>query len=114
ALLADGDGAPGRRARPHHSADRAIRSVTAGSVVVAGNLVLKVGTFERLKPHMLAMIEASRAEPGCLAYSYAIDIGDPLVVRVHEEWTDRAALERHFETAHLKAWRAELARVGIE
>lgn len=83
------------------------------SVVIAGTLVLRPGTFEALKPHMLAMIEASRAEPGCLAYAYAIDIENPLVVRVHEEWTDHKALERHFGTAHLRAWRSELARIGI-
>ncbi|MGE0212362.1 MAG: putative quinol monooxygenase [Parvibaculaceae bacterium] len=89
-------------------------SASRTTIVIAGTLVLKPGTFERLRPHMLAMIEASRAETGCLAYAYALDIEDPLVLRVHEEWTDRAALERHFRTAHLKAWRAELARVGIE
>jgi quinol monooxygenase YgiN len=84
------------------------------TVVVAGSLVLRPGAFESLKPHMLAMIDASRAEAGCLAYAYAVDIGNPLIVRVHEEWIDRAALERHFETPHLKTWRAALARIGIE
>lgn len=84
------------------------------SVIVAGKLALRPGTFEQLKPHMYAMIAASRAEPDCLAYFHAIDIEAPLILRVHEEWTDRTALDRHFGTAHLKAWRAALARVGIE
>lgn len=62
---------------------------------------------------MLDMIKASRAEPGCLAYAYAVDLMDPLVIRVHEEWVDRAALAAHFSSPHLKSWRGALAQCGI-
>ena len=55
------------------------------------------------------MIEASRAEAGCLGYWYAFDLLEPQRLRVNEIWKDRQALEFHFSTAHLKAFRKGLA-----
>ena len=82
-------------------------------VIVAGVLVLRPGTLDDLRPHMLRMIAASRAEQGCMSYSYAVDLADASVIRVHEEWESRSHLDAHFETEHLKAWRRRLAEVGI-
>ena len=82
-------------------------------VIVAGVVVLKPDTLETLRPDMLQMIAASRAEPGCRCYSYGIDVADQSVVRVYEEWESRAHLEAHVDTDHLKAWRRRLAEVGI-
>ena len=82
-------------------------------VIVAGLLVLKPGTLDKLRPDMLRMIAASRAEQGCLSYSYAVDLAEASVIRVYEEWESRGHLEAHFETEHLKSWRGRLAEVGI-
>jgi len=62
---------------------------------------------------MRAMIEASRAEEGCLAYSYAEDVLDRGLVRISELWRDDAALEAHFRSAHIAAWRAAWPRLGL-
>ncbi len=83
-------------------------------IVVAGYLRLTSGSFEAIRPHMLVMIAASRAEPGCLAYSYARDVVDPDTIRVFETWNSQEDLDRHFTTPHLKAWRAALGEIGIE
>jgi quinol monooxygenase YgiN len=85
----------------------------AGMIVVAGYLRLRPGTFEEVWPHMQAMIAASRAETGCLAYSYGRDVIDPDIIRVYELWQGAVDLERHFASPHLKAWRARLAAIGI-
>jgi quinol monooxygenase YgiN len=82
-------------------------------VIVSGVLVLRPGTLDELKPDMLRMIAESRAEPGCRSYSYAVDLADPSVIRVYEEWESRPHLDAHFETAHLKAWRRRIGEVGI-
>ena len=62
---------------------------------------------------MRAMIEASCAEGGCLAYSYAEDVLDPGLIRVSELWRDGAALEAHFRSAHIAEWRAAWPRLGL-
>ncbi len=42
------------------------------------------------------LIEDSLAEPGCLAYSWALDPLNPGRLHVFEQWTDEAALAHHF------------------
>ncbi|TGQ82799.1 antibiotic biosynthesis monooxygenase, partial [Mesorhizobium sp. M8A.F.Ca.ET.208.01.1.1] len=64
-------------------------------------------------PAMQRMILASRAEPGCLHYSYAQDVLDAGLIHVSEAWSDRAALEAHFKSAHIAQWRASWAELGI-
>lgn len=83
-------------------------------IIVAGTVVLKPGTLDALKPDAERMIEASRDEPGCRVYSYGIDVLDPTVIRVYEEWESREHLEAHFRTDHMTVWRSRLAEIGIE
>jgi len=85
----------------------------SGMVIVAGVVVLRPGTLDDLRPDMLRMIAASRAEAGCRSYSYGVDLADPTVIRIDEQWESREHLDAHLETEHLKAWRRRLAEVGI-
>ena len=50
------------------------------------------------------MIEASRAEPGCAGYDYAVDMLEPDLMRVRELWRDEQALKDHFATPHMAAF----------
>jgi len=56
---------------------------------------------------------ASRAEPGCLTYSYAEDILEPGLIHVTEAWTDQASLDRHVASTHISQWRACWPGLGI-
>jgi quinol monooxygenase YgiN len=60
------------------------------------------------------MQEASRREDGCVRYSFYTSIEDPLSFVAVEEWTDRAALDRHFATAHLQEFVRGLGAVVSE
>ena len=59
------------------------------------------------------MVLASRAEDGCEEYSYAQDVLDPGLIHVKEMWSDQAALDRHFASEHIAAWRASWREFGI-
>jgi quinol monooxygenase YgiN len=83
------------------------------SVVVAGTVRVPPENLAGLRPHMLDMLAASRAEDGCRIYSYAEDVAEPGLIRVFEVWRDQAALEAHFRTAHMAAWRAAGAEFGL-
>jgi len=83
------------------------------SLVIAGTIRVPPENLEAFRPHMLAMLEASRAEDGCLVYSYAEDVAELGLIRVFEAWRDQAALEAHFATAHLAAWRAAWPEFGV-
>lgn len=80
-------------------------------IVIEGTI--RVRDMDTARPHMAAMIEASRREEGCIAYAYAVDILDPSLVHVSERWNSREALARHLQTDHLKAWRAAWSEAGI-
>lgn len=82
-------------------------------LLIAGTIRLPADRLAAARPAMRAMVEASRAEEGCLGYSYAEDLLEPGLIHVAERWRDRAALERHFASLHLAAWRACWAEFGI-
>ena len=83
------------------------------TVVIAGTVRVPPENLDAFRPHMDAMLAGSRAEDGCVAYSYAVDVQDPGLVRVFEVWRDEAALEAHFQTAHMAAWREAWPAFGV-
>ena len=82
-------------------------------IVVIGSFRVPPSMVEVVRPAMEAMITASRAEEGCIEYSYALDVLDQGLVRVSEKWRDRAALEAHFRTAHIAEWRAQVSALAV-
>lgn len=82
-------------------------------IVITGTIRLPADRIAQARPAMLAMISASRAEAGCIAYSYARDLIDPALFHVVEQWQDRAALAAHFAAPHLAQWRGQFAALGI-
>ena len=56
-----------------------------------------------------AMVSASRAEDGCLDYTFAQDLSDPDVLVIYERWRDREAIAAHGASAHMAAFRKVLA-----
>ena len=81
--------------------------------LIIGTIRLPAAQLAAARPAMAAMVAASRAEDGCLAYAYAEDVLEPGLIRVTELWRDEAALARHFASAHLAQWRATWAALGI-
>ena len=59
---------------------------------------------EQVRSVARPMIEASRAEPGCVGYDYAFDLLEPDLMRVRELWRDEQALKDHFATPHMAAF----------
>jgi quinol monooxygenase YgiN len=82
-------------------------------IVVMGKVRLPPENLPAAKPHMRAMVDASRAEAGCMHYAYSQDLFDPALFHVIERWRDREALKTHFQTPHMTAWRAEWPSLGI-
>jgi quinol monooxygenase YgiN len=82
-------------------------------IIVAGTVRVEPSRIETARAAMEKMITASRAEDGCIDYSYAVDVLDPHIVHVFEAWRDRDALQRHFGMPHLTAWRAAWTAIGV-
>ncbi len=82
-------------------------------IILAGTVRIAPGMREKALPHILRMVEASRAETGCLEYSFAFDAADDHLVRIFECFIDDEAREVHRNSPHMAAWRASWAEAGI-
>lgn len=82
-------------------------------IIVAGTVRIDPSKLAGAREIMERMIKASRAEDGCGAYSYSIDVLDPSVVHVFEMWRDKETLQKHFQMPHLAEWRAAWPSFGI-
>ncbi len=82
-------------------------------VVVIGHFRLPVESLDAAREPMARVVAATRAEPGCIKYAFAAEPGDPGLIHVSEVWESQAALDTHFETAHMKQWQADRAGLGL-
>jgi len=82
-------------------------------ITVLGSFRFPVEALDDARPLMRAVIEATLAEPGCRAYSYAEDVAEPGLFRVAEHWESREALSAHFEAPHMRQWVEERQKLGF-
>jgi quinol monooxygenase YgiN len=80
-------------------------------LIVAGEVRIEAGAAEQVLDALRAMESATRAEPGCLAYAFSIDVDDPTMLRIFERWESQDALKAHFGTPHMAAFGAAVAAV---
>ncbi|MPT48437.1 MAG: antibiotic biosynthesis monooxygenase [Sphingobium sp.] len=82
-------------------------------LLITGTIQLPAEKLPEARAAMAEMIRASRAEPGCLHYSYAQDILVPDIIHVTEKWASADALAVHFASDHIVQWRRTWADLGI-
>jgi len=82
-------------------------------IAVLGSFRFPPEAVDQARPLMRAVVDATRAEPGCLGYSYAEDVAEPGLFRVAELWDSRETLSAHFETPHMKVWVDRRAALGF-
>jgi quinol monooxygenase YgiN len=68
---------------------------TNPSVVVAGYIKVVRKDREAFVEVLQAYVPRVRKKDGCIAYTFAVDVVDPNVVRMSEAWRDRQSLETH-------------------
>jgi quinol monooxygenase YgiN len=78
-------------------------------LIVLAKAQVGPGAMEPAMAAIAAMVEASNAEAGCLAYAFTQDLLQPGVIHIVEKWTDEAALAAHFATPHMAAFGAAIA-----
>lgn len=82
-------------------------------IIVMGTFRIPAANLAAALPLAEKVVTATRAEDGCIAYSYAQDLFDPGLIHVSEKWRDREALAAHFKAAHMQAWIAERASLDL-
>lgn len=82
-------------------------------LIVAGTMRVPADRIEALRPAMAAVIAASRADSGCIAYGFAEDVLDPGLIHVFERWESAETLAAHGQAPHMVPWRAACAEAGL-
>jgi quinol monooxygenase YgiN len=82
-------------------------------LLIVGTVRLPADNMEAARPFMKRVIDATRAEDGCIEYNFAEDAIEPGLIHIQELWVDQSALDRHVATPHLIEWRAVGAQLGI-
>ena len=72
-------------------------------LTLLAKLKAKSGSESALREALMAMVEPSRAEAGCLNYDLHVDKSDPSVYWVYENWQDEEALVAHTKEPHYLA-----------
>ena len=61
-----------------------------------------------------AIDEASQQETGCLKYVSSVDVNDPTIIRIYEQWESMEVLKPHFQTAHMRAFQEALGGLKVK
>ena len=75
-------------------------------LTVVAEIVAKPGKEDELKRRLLALVEPTRLEDGCVQYDLHQNTGEPGRFVFYENWRSRELLERHLQSPHLLAFGA--------
>ncbi len=82
-------------------------------IIIIGEMTVAAEQAAAMSELVQPLVEASRAEPGCLAYSFAQDVCEPGMFRISEEWADDDALTAHFGTDHFRSFQRNVRNAGV-
>jgi quinol monooxygenase YgiN len=81
-------------------------------VVVVAILTAREGMEQAAEELVMReVIPPTHGEDGCAAFALHRDTADPRRLVLIERWADRAALDAHLATEHLRAFRAKAPEV---
>lgn len=83
------------------------------AVIVIGQFRLPAERMDEARPLMRKVMEATRAEQGCIEYNFAEDVLDPGLIRISEVWESREHLNDHAKAPHMAVWAEERAGLGL-
>ena len=82
-------------------------------LIVAGHVRVDPAHREAANAAANAVMAATRAEPGCISYTFSADLDDESLFHVFEEWQSQADLDAHFQTPHMASFQAALGGLGV-
>ena len=77
--------------------------MSAKTVTVIATFQARSGREAELKNVLTNLVAPTRQEAGCLNYDLHVLPEDPARFLFHENWTSRAHLDAHLQSAHIKA-----------
>jgi quinol monooxygenase YgiN len=72
-------------------------------LTVVAAFVARPGKEAELRAVLAGLVEPTRQEAGCLNYDLHHSADDPAKFLFHENWTSKAHLDAHLQSAHIQA-----------
>jgi quinol monooxygenase YgiN len=88
--------------------------MNAENIVLVARLKVKDGAVVEAKKLALSLVAPSRAEAGCINYDIHQAIDDETVFVWHETWTNKAAIDEHFEKPFFLEFFAKVQEIAAE
>jgi len=82
-------------------------------VLVFGILRFPPENMEKIRPHLRALVRATRDLDGCIAYDVAEDLFEPGLIRFSEKWPEAESLAAHLHAPHIAPWREVCRKYGL-
>ena len=73
-------------------------------LTIIAHIEAKEGKLDFIKKEVLALIEPTKKEQGCLRYELNQDHVNPKLFIFVEEWESHALWQQHMENSHLQAF----------
>ena len=73
------------------------------TITVVATFQARPGRESELKEALTGLVAPTRQEAGCLNYDLHGSPEDPAKFLFHENWTSKAHLDAHLQSAHIKA-----------
>ncbi|STX40546.1 Antibiotic biosynthesis monooxygenase [Legionella donaldsonii] len=77
-------------------------------ITVFATVTAKDGSESKVKEALLALVNPSRQESGCIEYHFYQGQDNPCEFVCFEEWESRSHLDQHMQTNHLRACLAKI------
>ena len=78
-------------------------------IMVAGLIESTREDIASLRDAVLRLEALTREEPGCIDYSFSVELGDASRLRISERWESLDALRAHFNQPHLADFQRAIA-----
>ncbi len=79
-------------------------------IIVLVTLESTIEDIDALKETIIALEVATREEPGCISYNFSIQIANPNVIQIVENWETLDALAYHLTTPHVEKFGEAIAQ----
>jgi autoinducer 2-degrading protein len=74
-------------------------------ITVTARLKIKKTMLDEAARGLKELAAKTRKEPGCIKYELHRCLDDDTMLLIYEVWKQKDDIDKHFETAHFKAWR---------
>lgn len=82
-------------------------------LVIGGPIRIDPTHHDRAVAAAVAMMEATRKEPGCISYNFSADLEQRGLFYIFEEWESPEALTTHFGAPHMAVFQGEMGKLGV-